>query len=967
MQSIPSERGYYPESEEPPLPTEQDEVPPLRSSPSHQRNALSIPHVAPAPSSPASDSGIRRTELQAPSRMISGPASAPLAPTTSPRPRLHSKYHVPGESLSRARSGASSAVTSPNPNLQSPEVPPPHFGANSAPQTPHSVPQNKPSRSFLSQVPRSPSRPSSAASAASRAGNFVVGKMSTLKRSRLRESSKYQKLDEGHDGEIPMDAMREGPMTDGSPQGDVVPIAIDISTFEGPASMRTKTIKRSTKRKSSREDHPDDADILESKGHLTGGLGGGMDDVVETQITLPTNYQPAAKRSIAKRSGSRWMRRQSSTPHPMTQAGQEAAERSGQVIAIDGGLGIDLSNVEGHPGAPVTATNIDLIVDEAAKQSYYFPPDLEMPNWRPLPMQPWYLLLLISIAVVFAAVSEYLVQKGKNPPYLIQFQNADEVPLGIWFVWKYLGEMLLVTYGVMHQATDFEVRRLEPYYQMSQPSGSLAEASLNMDYLTFWSYLIPFKALKHKQWAVVCSSVSTILASAIVPVLFSAAVNLEPNRDERFSDTLKYVQMDPVWTRLLEVTLYIIAVTASLLLYHQRRKSGLAGDLKGIAGIATMATKSHILNDFRGLDRASHQTIHKQLANRRYILHKGSLWQGEYLTKNGVDEQELPKPKNPHPVALHLPVGLVILSSFLLFAALLPVFEFNSKANVVTDKAPWFLPLLATLLKLVWTNLETGVRMIEPFYHLSCRHASARTLLLDYTGTIPGVMPIKASLNGHFVLAAVGVASLLMEVLTVCVSSFNVDGRTLLGSKISEPNGSGETARSYTTTFVLAEIIPAILIVVGILVYLRRRHPFLPRQPGTIASTLAFVHQSRMLYDFIADDDTDDEDSNASPSKSFSRRSATFRKPLAKAKTFASFMSSGRFSRHKDKEMQVAEKTVQSLELSGKTFGLGWYHGRDGKDHVGVDQEELLADYKHGVDWSMGHLGGSAPGDWETL
>jgi hypothetical protein len=50
-----------------------------------------------------------------------------------------------------------------------------------------------------------------------------------------------------------------------------------------------------------------------------------------------------------------------------------------------------------------------------------------------------------------------------------------------------------------------------------------------------------------------------------------------------------------------------------------RRKSGLQSDPKGIAGIAAMATKSHILADFKGLDRAPLDQIHKRLRTRRYI------------------------------------------------------------------------------------------------------------------------------------------------------------------------------------------------------------------------------------------------------------------------------------------------------------------------------------------------------------
>ncbi|PTB78309.1 hypothetical protein M440DRAFT_1390013 [Trichoderma longibrachiatum ATCC 18648] len=38
----------------------------------------------------------------------------------------------------------------------------------------------------------------------------------------------------------------------------------------------------------------------------------------------------------------------------------------------------------------------------------------------------------------------------------------------------------------------------------------------------------------------------------------------------------------------------------------------------------------------------------------------------------------------------------------------------------------------------------------------------------------------------------------------------------------------------------------------------------------------------------------------------------------------------------------------------GKTYGLGWFVGRDGQKHCGVDQEELICNYKHGISLRQG-------------
>ena len=41
---------------------------------------------------------------------------------------------------------------------------------------------------------------------------------------------------------------------------------------------------------------------------------------------------------------------------------------------------------------------------------------------------------------------------------------------------------------------------------------------------------------------------------------------------------------------------------------------------------------------------------------------------------------------------------------------------------------------------------------------------------------------------------------------------------------------------------------------------------------------------------------------------------------------------------------------VDFLEGVGQTYGLGWFEGRDGMEHCGIDQEELKTSYRHGLD-----------------
>lgn len=485
-----------------------------------------------------------------------------------------------------------------------------------------------------------------------------------------------------------------------------------------------------------------------------------------------------------------------------------------------------------------------------------------------------------------------------------------------------------VVFGVLWQITDFEVLRLEAFYQLSREGGATAAETLNMDYLTSFSFMRPIRAFQLRQYAVTVSSVASLLAVSAVPTLSAASIILTPNRSERLNDPtgLKEILVHPIWSRLLEVVLLLIATMGCVLFYQlHTRRSGLLADVKGIAGLAAMANVSHILMDFKDMDVATHNDIHHRLASHRYVLRNSSLapLPVEDESNSSVHdkifgvhylEQEKAEPTynlspNPHPLILRAAGSIPFITGIVLFTAFIPIFLFTS-AGCLTDKAPWVVTALAVCIKLGWGAVDTNVRMMEPFYILYRRHAPPKTLTLDYTAMPFAWVAFKALLNGHWLVFGVGFGTVMAEILTVLVTSLaSVEGRDFAetaraGAAEGDIDAGQETARSFWVSLAMVFFILLYMSAAAAVVFVRRRTPFLPRQPNTIASVLAFVHQSKMLYDFVGTEKFGDA------------------------------------------------QMVRFLEDIGKTYGLGWFEGRDGRTHCGVDQEALIAGYRHGVDYS---------------
>ncbi|KAL0265065.1 hypothetical protein SLS55_001023 [Diplodia seriata] len=739
----------------------------------------------------------------------------------------------------------------------------------------------------------------------------LFSKLGSLKPFRGSRRSRYGRLDDGDEsGSVDLGKTK---LMGVEEENDGDSIAFDISAFEGPIALRKMSVgEESGKDQETRGAYAglDGASQKRNIDRKPTKLGSGMHGVLDAS-------EPVRQATV---------KRGQTSAKAQRKEAQKAAEKFGEILAVETPV-VDLSNLDGAEYE--RRSIIDRVANAPNGQSetsYYFPPDPDMPSWRPMSMGSWWITMLIIIAIGLGVVQELLCQismrKGDEDG-LLKFKSPQEISLTDYFTWKYAPTIILLSYGILWQISDFEVKRLEPYYQLSRPGGATASASLNMDYLTFLSYLIPIRAARHRQWAVLFSSLATLISGSLVPVLQSASVKMYPEKDDRSEGGEKFIRIVPVWSRIMSASLFAVAFCGMLLLLKLRRKSGLLSDPKGIAGIATMATQSHILQDFQGLDIAPTHVIHKQLAHRRYILHKSSLWQGEYI-RNTRTAEVTEKFENPHPLMLTLKGGIPYICGIIIVMALLPIFLFQPDANIVTEKIPFLLTAIGTIIKLLWGTIDMDVRIVEPFYILSRRNAPPRTLTLDYTGTMPGYLPVKAFFNRHYLVSAVGVGAIMTEVLTVCMSSFSVDGKKFISGEghdlpHDDDNDSryttDETFKSFWVSFALALGILVYLCVVASLVYAKRRHYFLPRQPGSISSVLAFIHQSNMLVNFV---DTQRLDSKA---------------------------------------------MTRNLEKKKGTYALGWFRGRDGEDHCGIDEEPIAAEYKHGVDWRKGRVTGVSTWD----
>jgi hypothetical protein len=204
----------------------------------------------------------------------------------------------------------------------------------------------------------------------------------------------------------------------------------------------------------------------------------------------------------------------------------------------------------------------------------------------------------------------YLLWSAEQHRHLF---NDDAGPMRQVFrenVSQFSGLILLLLLGSYYMDLDYEVKFMEPWYQLSTTTGSLGHDSMCVDYFTTLTYFSPFKAWGHGHWAVVCSSIASIISNNVLPSLAVGIFGIYT------PDVGK--GMDRTYTIAFEVFAAILAFNSvGLYVLLRRRKTGI--DYNPFHTFETMkATQrrdgSNTFNQF--IEKLRNEWKHNSMSNR---------------------------------------------------------------------------------------------------------------------------------------------------------------------------------------------------------------------------------------------------------------------------------------------------------------------------------------------------------------
>jgi hypothetical protein len=232
----------------------------------------------------------------------------------------------------------------------------------------------------------------------------------------------------------------------------------------------------------------------------------------------------------------------------------------------------------------------------------------------------WCILPLISIGMIEYVHQTSLRDRGlfrKGPQYETRELVSSFVP-------EFLSNFILIFSGLFFLELDYAVKKMEPFYHMSQPDGATGSTSLCVDYFRPSIFFIPYIAIRNRHWTILCTSMALILDTIVLLQLVSRSFGYDDENKMRMVPVYKYA--------LQGVLLFASVLMGILATILHKRKSGVLRNLNDFGSLIRLtrnySPQNSIYHVFEELDideEICEEELERKLGPLRFKL------QAQYL------------------------------------------------------------------------------------------------------------------------------------------------------------------------------------------------------------------------------------------------------------------------------------------------------------------------------------------------
>ncbi|TFA98844.1 hypothetical protein CCMA1212_009395 [Trichoderma ghanense] len=149
-------------------------------------------------------------------------------------------------------------------------------------------------------------------------------------------------------------------------------------------------------------------------------------------------------------------------------------------------------------------------------------------GWKPSTMKAPVLISFAISSVVIIVLLEVLVQRSRKLGGLSLVDDADEIPSAVNLTYLYLPTIIAVLYSLVWNWIDLDIKRMQPWTEVSKPNGATGRQSVFLDYPVDFVAFVPFKAAKQRHWAVFYSGTVMVIIFWMITPLQSSCLGTGP-------------------------------------------------------------------------------------------------------------------------------------------------------------------------------------------------------------------------------------------------------------------------------------------------------------------------------------------------------------------------------------------------------------------------------------------------------
>lgn len=120
------------------------------------------------------------------------------------------------------------------------------------------------------------------------------------------------------------------------------------------------------------------------------------------------------------------------------------------------------------------------------------------PKWKPNAFRLLPLLAAILASWALIIVLQLTLVKSQREGGIIIANTIDDITFGQSFLYRYLPTIVALIFSIFWGWIDLQVKRLEPYHQLSKRDGALGKDSLLLSYPFDFLPFVPFSAFRRK-------------------------------------------------------------------------------------------------------------------------------------------------------------------------------------------------------------------------------------------------------------------------------------------------------------------------------------------------------------------------------------------------------------------------------------------------------------------------------------